>query len=151
MQKLIIAGSLVALFFLTANSTFASPQCRGLECDDVQGRECQKGNHRGNPHCSPTVSPSPTGEPNGSPTASVSPTPTIACFSSSSPTSSPTPILHPEDGCNTARNSEPRVLGAILPATGDTSLQDKMFWAAVGLFLGLVIHISAMFLEGKDV
>jgi len=146
----------------------------------VQGKECQKGKHRGNPHCSPTVSSSPTGAPNGSPTASVSPIPTTQATSSptSSPTASNTPepevssgvaqrtdltdgrsdgrtqslgCLRPEDGCNTARNSEPRVLGAILPATGDTSLQDKVFWGAVGLFLGLILHFSAKFLEGNDV
>jgi len=42
----VVAAAMVPSFALAAG-----PECNGKACDDVPGKECQKGNHTGNPHC----------------------------------------------------------------------------------------------------
>lgn len=42
----VVSAAMVPSFALAAG-----PECNGKACDDVPGKECQKGNHVGNPHC----------------------------------------------------------------------------------------------------
>jgi hypothetical protein len=82
-------GALLSvLFFVSITTTEARPNCTGRECDDVEGRECEQGNHRNNPHCTPRV----TIRPSETPYASSTPRPTSSPeqYSTPTPTASPT-------------------------------------------------------------
>lgn len=171
MKPVIITVALVAAFFVLTFKVEAT-QCQGRSCDNVQGHECEQGQHRYNPHCSPrpTLTATPTSSPyattNPSPTATASATTTSSPIATTIPTDSPSatqsPSAEPSNpstprtdltdgrsdglGCSVKDCSGNKIAGQsgqILPSTGDNSF----VWTIVIAVLVLIIGLALKFIH----
>lgn len=152
MKPVIITVALVAAFFMFTFKVEAT-QCQGRSCDDVQGNECEQGQHRYNPHCSPrptaTASATPTASPSAVPSQSPTPSASIEPSNDPRPSNEPTIRTDLSDGrsdglgCSVKDCSGNKVAGQsgqILPATGQDTLGWAMIIGGAGLGLGLAIR-----------